>query len=153
MISSPRTSANKYLSGSRWEIMNVCFFLFFRCLFSYIYIYYVFICFFDCKCESLNRLGENRKARNRNTTEKLREKQNNRNTGYPAHEPPSRNLRDIYSRRFVGWISCISVFCFSGSFSVCVCFIVSFLRKMYSHSLFKLLYLQWENTHENINTT
>ena len=50
------------------------------------------MCFFDCKCKSLKRLGENIKQTERyikQTTDKLKEKHKNkhRNTGYPAHEP------------------------------------------------------------------
>ena len=70
------------------------------------------MCLFDCKCKSLKRLGENIKnnRKKHKQTEQLKEKhkQKNRNTGYPAHEPPRIN-RTNYSRRFVGWISCISV--------------------------------------------
>ena len=51
----------------------------------------------------------------------------------------------IYSRRFVGWISCISVvFCFSRSFSVL--FLLCSVCFMFSLSLFKLLQLE-SNTH------
>ena len=47
---------------------------------------------FDCTCKNLNRLGEKRTKHKE--TEKLREKHKNRNTGYPAHEPPrSENIK------------------------------------------------------------
>ena len=83
----------------------------------------------------------------------LRKQQNkNRNTEYPAHEPP-RIICAIYSRRFVGWISYIYVFCFkcfSLSFSVCFMFISCL---MFSPSLFKLLHLQSTNTHITTEAT
>ena len=50
-------------------------------------------------------------------TEKTTEKQ---------HKTPSQTLRDIhFSRRFVGWKSCMSVvcLCFSSSFHVCFMFL------------------------------
>ena len=52
-------TANKYLSGSGWEIMYFCFLclMFFSKLFMFFVCFYR--CFFDCKCKSLNRLGEN----------------------------------------------------------------------------------------------
>ena len=55
---------------------------------------YIHMFFFDCKCKSLNRLGEHIKQnmKNINKTEKLREKQQIRNTGYPAHEPPRTSI-------------------------------------------------------------
>ena len=73
---------------------------------------YVVICVcFDCKCKSLKRLGENINT-NKTKNRQLREqhKKENRTTGYPAHEPPRIYVSYIYSRRFVGWMSCISVF-------------------------------------------
>ena len=65
-----------------------------------------------CSSKSLNRLGENIKKteRNRQKTEKLEGKHKKQK----KQKSPSQTLRDIYfSRRFVGWKSCISVvFCF-----------------------------------------
>ena len=90
--------------------------------------------------------------RNRHKTEKQLEGKlkTNRNTGYPAHEPPRIN-RTNYSRRFVGWISCISGFCFMFSFEF-FCFVyVYFCLFRFSPSLFKLLQLQSKKTH--IKTT
>ena len=57
-------TANKYLSGSGWEIMIFCVvmfscfsvFLFFSKLVLFVMFY---MCFFDCKCKSLKRLCEN----------------------------------------------------------------------------------------------
>ena len=105
-----RPTANKYLSGSSWEI-SVFVVFFFECLcFVFMFLY---MCF-DCKCQSLKILGENLKHRkkdnqqNRTTLRKI-----NRNTGYPALEPPQIFCAIYYSRRFVGWISCISVVCFN----------------------------------------
>ena len=84
-----------------------------------------YMCFFDCKCKSLKRLGENikkndRKKHKQNRTTKG--KQKNINTGYPAHEPPRIN-RTNYSRRFVGWIYCIYVFMFSFELFLFFCYV------------------------------
>ena len=102
------------------------------------------MCFFNCKCKRLKRLGENilkkkkkKKNRKKHKKEKYKNSKKNkkkRNTVYPAHEPP-RIICAICSRRFVGWKSCISVvFCFSLScyivfmfLSVFVCFRLVFL--------------------------
>ena len=50
--------------------------------------------FFDCKCTNLKRLDENNKTKQKETkqTTQLKEKHktNNRNTGFPAHEPPRK---------------------------------------------------------------
>ena len=103
----PRINISQVPAG-KWCISVFSFFCSsrsFLCLF-------VFMCFFfACKCKSLNRLGEDRKTteRNRNQTEKLREKQ--------IQDIQPTNLREyisyIFSWRFVGWISCISFFlCF-----------------------------------------
>ena len=76
------STANQYLSGSGWEIMYLC------C----VYVFVVVICAcFDCKCKSLNRLGENNKKQKKQ--KKLREKhKKNINIGYPALEPPRINI-------------------------------------------------------------
>ena len=51
---------------------------------------FLYVCFY-CKCNSLKRLGENRTTTERNIIQKkLKEKQNNINTGFPAHEPPRK---------------------------------------------------------------
>ena len=53
-------TANKYLSGSGWEIMYLCSFCFVLCFFLEVYCCFVVICaVFDCKRKCLNRLGEN----------------------------------------------------------------------------------------------
>ena len=69
---------------------------------------------------------------------------NNRNTGYPAHEPPRRN-HTKYLRRLVGWISCISdcflfvlelfccCFCF---FMFCFVFAVMFSPSLLSFCIY-----------------
>ena len=84
-------------------------------------------------------------------TEQLKEqhKKRNINTGYPAHEPPRINRTD-YSRRFVGWISCISVFCVF--LWVCFMFFVCLFLYlfMFSSSWFKLLHLQSKKTYKHI---
>ena len=63
-------TANKYLSGSGWEIyvFSVYYvFLLSFCLFC------LYMCFFDCKCKSLKRLGENIKTnrKKQKATDKL----------------------------------------------------------------------------------
>ena len=64
-------TANKYISGSGWEIYvcSVC------CLCCYVFLRVVFLlfvcfymCLFDCKCKSLQRLGENIKKRKQKQT-------------------------------------------------------------------------------------
>ena len=99
---------------------------------------YVVICVcFDCKCKNLKRLGENINT-NKTKNRQLREqhKKENRTTGYPAHEPPRIYVSYIYSRRFVGWMSCISVFVYVFLeaflflfvyFCFCLCFRLAFL--------------------------
>ena len=73
--------------------------------FECLYVLRCYLCFFDCKCKSLKRLGENRKQTetNRKTTEQLEGKQKtNRNTGYPAHEPPRKiNISKGLAGRFL----------------------------------------------------
>ena len=81
---------------------------------------FFYICVFDCKCKSLKRLGENiqnikkhKQNKQNNSKENI---QQNRNTGYPAHEPPRIN-QTFLSRRFVGWI--YNIFChYNGSSGV-----------------------------------
>ena len=109
-------TTNKYFSGSGWEIMYLCFVCYFVVFFSkLVYVLFCcYMCFFDCNCKSLNRLGESITKTQTNRTTSRKHK-NNRNTRYPAHEPPRIYIyiyiyiSYIYSRRFVGWISCISV--------------------------------------------
>ena len=98
---------------------------------------------FDCKCKNLKKTRRRHKTnKHKDTykqTEQLEEKhKKNRNTGYPAHEPPRIN-RTNYSRRFVGWIYCISVFSvfFSLSFSVVLCFF------MFCCLCFRLVFLSF----------
>ena len=120
-------------------------------------LFYVLMCVFvDCKCKSLDRLGENinkKTERNiTNTTEKLREENilnKKRNTGYPAHVPPRRNIWYIYIYIYIYIFAevrglDILYFCFVVLFSKLFCFVnVSFwLCFMFSPSLFKLLHLQ-----------
>ena len=49
-------TANKYLSGSGWEISVFSVFMCF-CVPSVLLCFYMWL--FDCKCKSLKRLGEN----------------------------------------------------------------------------------------------
>ena len=56
-------TANKYLSGSGWEISVFCFLFksIVVCFPSSFYVCLMFLyVFFDCKCKSLKRLGENK---------------------------------------------------------------------------------------------
>ena len=109
--------------------VSVCF-MFFSKLFcvGYVYLWFV-VCFrlVYLSCCIYNRTTHiktrpHKKLREKHKTHTKQTKQNkHRNSLFP-----SRNLRDIYSRRFVGWISCISVVlccCFSRSFSVCCLFL------------------------------
>ena len=68
-------TANKYLSGSGWEIMYFCCFLF-VCFSrsSYLLFLLLYVFLFDCKCNSLNRLGENQKKRKNNKTTEKKQK-------------------------------------------------------------------------------
>ena len=50
-------TANKYLSGSGWEISVFYVFVYVFLLSFCVLCFYV--CLFDCKCKSLKRLGEN----------------------------------------------------------------------------------------------
>ena len=52
-----------------------------------------YMCLFDCKYKSLNKLGGNRKTRNRKETEKLREKHNKTEIQYI--QPSTRPLINI----------------------------------------------------------
>ena len=80
---------------------------------------------------------------------KLEGKHNNKTTT-KKQKSPSRTLRDIYfSRRFVGWKSCISV-CFYVFFSKLFCFFLLLF-------CFRLVYLSFcmyngTNTYNNIQT-
>ena len=106
----------------------------------------VFICvFFDCKCKSLNRLGENKhKHRETNIKQKSFENQHKttRNTGYPAHEPP--RIYIVYLFAQVRGLDILYLCCLLRFFSKLFCF---FLFCMFSPSRFKLLHLQSNNTH------
>ena len=90
------------------------------------------MCFFDGKCKSLNRLGENIKQTENNNITTHKQK-------YRISSPrTSANKYNIFIRgRVLGWISCISVFISFRSFSVLLLFLL-----LFSPSLFKLLHLQ-----------
>ena len=111
-------TANKYLSGSGWEI-SVFLFLCFSLSCS---VFFVFMCFVDCKCKSLKRLGEHIKTTERNITNNRnnRRKTETKKTKYMISSPrTSANKSHNYLRRFVDWISCIYVvLCFSLSFYI-----------------------------------
>ena len=87
------------------------------------------MCLFDCKCKSLKRLGENitNRKKHKNNRKQLNKKKN-RNTVFPAHEPP-RIIRVIYSWRFVGWIYCI--FLVLWVFLLFLCFFVLCFRLVF----------------------
>ena len=86
--------------------MNLCV-VYMSVLFVYMFfleaVYVVFgryMCFFDCKCKSLNRLGEHIKTTQTKHKETITQKSfekniTNRNTGYPAHEPPRINISQV----------------------------------------------------------
>ena len=57
--------------------------IFFLCVLCF------YMCFFDCKCKDLKRLGGNRKTEQKQNRQTRRNTQN-RNTGFPAHEPPRK---------------------------------------------------------------
>ena len=87
------------------------------------------------------------------TTEKLREKQQqNRNTGYPAHEPPRINISYLFAEvRGLDILYFCFVLCFSRSFSVLFLF-------LYVCLCFRLVYLSFciynrKNTYKNITKT
>ena len=105
------------------------------------------MCLFDCKCNNWNRLGEHitniTQQINIHKTEKLRDKHTtkNINTGYPAQDPTANMYHNIYSRRFVGWISFTSVvYMFLEAFLFHVCCFMSVFQ--FSPSLCKVLHLQ-----------
>ena len=58
-------TANKYLSGSGWEISVLFVLCLLLCFVCVLWVVMCFICVymwcFDCKCKSLKRLGENKK--------------------------------------------------------------------------------------------
>ena len=115
-----------------------------------------YVCFFDCKCKRLKILGENINKNNRNKhkqqqTNSKKYIKTNRNTAYPAHEPPRIN-RTNYSWRFVGWIYCISVLFMC--FFEFLCFVVMFLSVVCL--CFRLVFLSFciynrKNTYNNIS--
>ena len=103
------------------------------------------MCLLDCKCKSLNRLGENRTKQktNKNKTEKASRKtfKQNRNTGYPAQDPTA-NIYHIFIRggSWAGYpicCCCFMLFIEAFLFDLCCLWFV-----MFSPSLFKLLHLQ-----------
>ena len=79
---------------------------------------------FDCKCKSLNRLGENRKTNRKK--QKSFEKNKNANTGYPALDPTANKYLSGS-----GWemmYFCFFVFLFFSKLFMFVCFYVFFFR-------------------------
>ena len=78
----------------------------------------LYVLLFDCKCKSLKRLGENIKETERNITnnrKNSKENINNRNTGFPAHEPPRKiNIsKGLAGRFFFLCFLCCPSSCFS----------------------------------------
>ena len=92
-ISSPRTSANKshklFAEVRGLEILYFCF-LCFPSSFSVFFCFYM--CFFDCKCKSLKRLGENRKTTERNITKNIKTRRKTEKTEIQDFQPT--NLRE-----------------------------------------------------------
>ena len=77
------------------------------------------MCCFDCKCKSLKRLGENRNKNKETETKHKNSKKNskNRNTGFPAHEPPrkiniSKGLAGIFLFFYVCCMFSLELLCF-----------------------------------------
>ena len=113
----------------------------------------VCVCFVDCKCKRLNRLGENIKNKTLTTTlTRTNRKASRKKHKTEIQDIQPTNLREyisyIYSWRFVGWISCMSVlfvyvFLEACLFYCCLCLCVI----LFSPSLFKLLHLQSNKTH------
>ena len=129
------------------------------------------------KLKNTRRKHKTTTDKNRTTTEQLEGKhKHNRNTGFPAHEPP-RIICAIYSRRFVGWKSCFSVlFVFLRVFiylfmffNVSLCFSFFFFSFFFFFKRFRLVFLSFciynrnntykkqdknkNNSKENIKTT
>ena len=127
----PTNLREKQISLRVW-LGDFCLFFccFFLCFPLSFYVFYVFICVvFDCKCKSLKRLGENitkQKETLKQTKEKLKEKQQkNRNTGYPAHEPPRKiNISKGLAWRFLFFF--MFVFMFSFELFYVLCFYMCF---------------------------
>ena len=125
-------------------VLLLCFSLSVVCVFC------CHMCCFDCKCKSLNRLGENRTDRKQNRKASRKTKKH-RNTWYPAQNPTANKCNMFVSRRFVGWISCISVFLCSLFFSKLFC-------SVFCLFCFRLVYLSCcinnrTHTYTNIKQT
>ena len=101
-----------------------------------------------------NRKKQNNKHKNSKENTKTRKYRisSPRTSANKSHKLFSQTLRDIYfSRRFVGWKSCISVsfYVFLRVFMFLLFFFLFLFLYMFSPSLFKLLHLQSTNTHIN----
>ena len=103
MIYLNLSKTNREKQKSSRKVCLVCFVFSRSCLCCFLFVYV----FFDCKCKSLNRLGENivwlnkkKTERNRNKTEmeqtSFEKNKKNRNTGYPALDPTAKIYIYIY---------------------------------------------------------
>ena len=125
--------------------------MFLLCFMFFSKLLMLFICFhmccFDCKCKSLNRLAENRKTkRNRNNTEKLREKQKKQQK-YRISSPRGFVDNDIFicGGSWAGYPVFLLFYVFLEAF-LFYCMFLS-VCCMCSPCLFKLLHLQLKKTH------
>ena len=119
-------TANKYLSSSAWEIMYVCCLCF--CCFRLVFVCCLvccYTCLFDCKCKSLKRLGENKQEVKSFEKNMYLQKRKNRNTLYPAHEPPRINIIYLFAvGSWAGYPVFLFVLCFLEVFMfVCVVYV------------------------------
>ena len=99
-------TANKYLSGSGWEmiVVSVVVVYVFMCCCCYsCYVLFVCICvFFDCKCNSLKRQGEHMKPQQHKETYNKTEQHSNKNNKqqkYMISSPrtSANNLFDLFA--------------------------------------------------------
>ena len=138
-ISSPRPDREQISLRFRlgdFCLFSVVFVCLFFCCFLELFCFYVYVCIcvcFDCKCKSLNRLGEHI-HKTETHTNKQDNQHNNITTKLTDIQDiqPSTRPRIIYSRRFVGWISCISDVLFNVVLRVCFdVFVLCFFLLLY----------------------
>ena len=111
----------------------------------------VCMCFFDCKCKSLKRLGENIKTteRNRKTTEQLEEQHKQQQYRISSPRTSANNLCDLFAE--VRGLEILYFCCFLMFFFEYLCFVyVSFFFK----KCFRLVFLSFciynrQNTYKN----
>ena len=140
-------TANKYLSGSGWEI-SVVVLLFCFPSSCFVLFMFVYMCF-DCKCKSLKQVGEH--ITNNNTNKQKRNIQTQRNTETTEIQyiqPSTRpriNISQVPAGRFMFFFLCVlSVVCVYLRFVMFCCLFLSVVF-LFSPSCFKLLHLQSKN--------